>query len=86
VLQVNDLQEQLTQSHAACNDMLSLGSLLDRERIDRARLQASLSTAQLDRSVLTLSFHRLLMQARSGVLLSHCLTALVNGLLSAHPS
>lgn len=48
-VQVNELQEQLSQSHAACNDMLSLGALLDRERIEKARLQASVSTAKLDR-------------------------------------
>lgn len=48
-LQVNELQEQLSQSHAACNGMLSLGALLDRERIEKARLQASVSTAKLDR-------------------------------------
>jgi hypothetical protein len=50
-LQVNELQQQLAKSHAACSDMLSLGSLLDRERIDKARLQANLSTARIERSV-----------------------------------
>jgi hypothetical protein len=49
VLQVEDLQQQLAKSRAACSDMLSLGSLLDRERIHKARLQADLSAARIDR-------------------------------------
>ena len=48
-MQVTDLQSQLAKSRAACSDMLSLGSLLDRERIQKARLQADLSAARIDR-------------------------------------
>jgi ABC-type phosphate transport system auxiliary subunit len=50
-LQVDDLRQQLAKSRAACSDMLSLGSLLDRERIQKARLQADLSAARIDRCV-----------------------------------
>ena len=49
VMQVNDLQEQVAKSHAACSEMLTLGSILDRERIEKARLQANLSTARIER-------------------------------------
>jgi hypothetical protein len=48
-LQVHELQLQLARCHDACSDLAAMGGLLDRERIERARLATALSTAKLER-------------------------------------